>query len=88
VNSHLADQGITLRSGTLVDATIIDAPSSTKNEAGTRDPEMSSTQKGNQWYLGSEEDQKRRQSRVFPRNTHIGVDADSGIAHSLYGLTD
>src|SRR6056297_1809413 len=47
VNTHLADQGITLRSGTLVDATIIDAPSSTKNEAKARDPEMSSTKKGN-----------------------------------------
>ena len=43
VNVHLADKGITLRSGTLVDATIIDAPSSTKNEAKARDPEMSST---------------------------------------------
>jgi hypothetical protein len=100
VNYHLADQGITLRSGTLANGeganamcsreppNSIDAPSSTKNKAGARDPEMSSTQKGNQWYLGSEEDQKRRQSRVFPRNAHIGVDADSGIAHSLYGLTD
>lgn len=52
VNSHLADQGITLRSGTLVDATIIDAPSSTKNEDKARDPEMSSTRKGNDWYFG------------------------------------
>ena len=43
VNAHLSDKGITLRSGTLVDATIIDAPSSTKNEAKARDPEMSST---------------------------------------------
>ena len=43
VNAHLADKGITLRSGTLVDATIIDAPSSTKNKAKARDPEMSST---------------------------------------------
>lgn len=47
VNAHLADKGITLRSGTLVDATIIDAPCSTKNKAGSRDPEMSSTKKGN-----------------------------------------
>ena len=52
VNGHLADQGISLRSGTLVDATIIDAPSSTKNEARARDPEMSSTKKGNDWYFG------------------------------------
>ena len=69
VNKHLADQGITLRSGTLVDATIIDAPSSTKNEAKARDPEMSSTKKGNDWYFGMK--------------AHVGVDADSGIVHSL-----
>jgi IS5 family transposase len=73
VNSHLADQGITLRSGTLVDATIIDAPSSTKNETRTRDPEMSSTKKGNQWYFGMK--------------AHVGVDADSGLVHSLETTT-
>jgi len=69
VNAHLAGKGITLRSGTLVDATIIDAPSSTKNEAGKRDPEMTSTKKGNDWYFGMK--------------AHVGVDADSGITHSL-----
>ena len=69
VNAHLADKGITLRSGTPVDATIIDAPSSTKNKARARDPEMSSTKNGNTWYFGM--------------NAHIGVDADSGVTHSL-----
>ena len=69
VNAHLAENGIALRSGTLVDATIIDAPSSTKNKAGTRDPEMTSTKKGNDWYFGMK--------------AHVGVDADSGIVHSL-----
>ncbi len=69
VNGHLADQGITLCSGTLVDATIIDAPSSTKNKAKARDPEMSSTKKGNDWYFGMK--------------AHVGVDAQSGIVHSL-----
>jgi IS5 family transposase len=69
VNRHLADQGISLRSGALVDATIIDAPSSTKNEARARDPEMSSTKKGNTWNFGMK--------------AHVGVDADSGIVHSL-----
>ncbi|MCE8420053.1 IS5 family transposase [Rhodovulum sulfidophilum] len=69
VNAHLADKGITLRSGTLVDATIIDAPSSTKNKAGARDPEMSSTKKGNTWYFGMK--------------AHVGVDAESGTVHSL-----
>lgn len=69
VNAHLADKGITLRAGTLVDATIIDAPSSTKNKARARDPEMSSTKKGNDWYFGMK--------------AHIGVDAESGVTHSL-----
>jgi len=69
VNAHLAENGIALRSGTLVDATIIDAPSSTKNKAGRRDPEMTSTKKGNDWYFGMK--------------AHVGVDADSGIVHSL-----
>ncbi|MFZ3585296.1 IS5 family transposase, partial [Loktanella sp. DJP18] len=69
VNAHLADKGITLRSGTLVDATIIDAPSSTKNKSKARDPEMSSTKKGNDWFFGMK--------------AHIGVDAESGVTHSL-----
>ncbi len=69
MNAHLADRGITRRSGTLVDATIIDAPSSTKNKAGARDPEMSSTKKGNDWYFGMK--------------AHVGVDADSGVVYSL-----
>ena len=73
VNTHLAEHGITLRSGTLVDATIIDAPSSTKNEAKARDPEMSSTKKGNDWFFGMK--------------AHVGVDAQSGIVHSLETTT-
>ena len=52
VNAYLAENSMTLRSGTLVDATIIDAPSSTKNKAGKRDPDMNSTKKGNDWYFG------------------------------------
>ena len=83
VNAHLADKGISLRSGTLVDATIIDAPSSTKNNARARDPEMSSTKKGNAGYFGSEEEQKLIQWINFPTNAHIGVDVDSGVTHSL-----
>lgn len=51
MNAHLEGNGITLRSGTLVDATIIDAPSPTKNKAKARDPETSSTKKGNGRYL-------------------------------------
>jgi len=73
VNDHLADQGITLRSGTLEHATIIDAPSSTKNKAKVRDPEMSSTKKGNDWYFGMK--------------AHVSVDAETGIVHSLKTTT-
>lgn len=65
VNAKLADKGMSLRGGTIVDATIIAAPSSTKNSSGTRDPEMHQTKKGNQWYFGMK--------------AHIGVDDDSGL---------
>lgn len=51
INAHLADKGLMLKEGTVVDATIIAAPSSTKNHTGARDPEMHQTKKGNQWYL-------------------------------------
>ena len=67
VNAHLANKGIPLRSGTLVDAMIIDAPSSTKNQAEARDPEMLSTKKGNDWYFGMK----------------APIDADSGVSHSV-----
>lgn len=73
VNVHLSEKGLTLRSGTLVDATIIDAPPSTKNEAKSRDPEMSSTKKGNDWYFGMK--------------AHVGVDAQSGTVHSMETTT-
>ena len=69
VNLLLRDQGIQVRKGTIVDATIIDAPSSTKNASGQRDPEMHQTKKGNQWYFGMK--------------AHIGVDADSGLVHTV-----
>ena len=83
VNVHLADKAITLRSGTIVDATIIDAPSSTKNKAKARDPEMSSPNKVNGWHIGSEEDQQTFRGAVCATNAHIGVDVDSGVAVSL-----
>ena len=69
INAHLASQGHRLKRGTIVDASIIDAPSSTKNATGTRDPQMHQTRKGKQWYFGMK--------------AHIGVDADSGLAHTL-----
>ena len=69
INEHLASRGLRLREGTIVDASLIEAPSSTKNKAGRRDPEMRQTKKGNQWYFGMK--------------AHIGVDARSGVVHGL-----
>jgi len=71
INTHLAGKGLLLRQGTIVDATIIAAPSSTKNEKGERDPEMHQAKKGNQWYFGMK--------------AHIGVDVDHGMVHSVVG---
>ena len=69
INAHLADAGHSLRRGTIVDASIVAAPCSTKNRKGERDPEMHQTKKGNQWYFGMK--------------AHIGVDAESGLVHTL-----
>ena len=73
INAHLESQGLKLREGTIVDATIIEAPSSTKNRAGERDPEMHQTRKGNQWRFGMK--------------AHIGVDSETGIVHSMTTTT-
>jgi len=54
INAHLQAQGHRLKRGTIVDASLIDAPSSTKNQSGERDPEMRQTKKGNHWYFGLE----------------------------------
>ena len=69
VNAMLTAKGLMLREGSVVDATLIAAPSSTKNSTGTRDPEMHQTKKGNQWHFGMK--------------AHAGVDADSGLVHSV-----
>jgi IS5 family transposase len=69
VKAHLSARGMTMRQGTIVNATLIAAPSSTKNNAGKRDPEMHQTKKGNQWSYGMK--------------VHIGVDKDSGLIHSV-----
>jgi len=69
VNAHLSARGMSMRQGTIVDATLIAAPSSTKNKEGKRDPEMHQTKKGNQWYFGMK--------------VHLGVDKDSGLIHSV-----
>ena len=69
VNEQLSSKGLLLKVGTAVDATLIAAPTSTKNKDKARDPEMHSSKKGNQWYFGMK--------------AHIGVDADSGLVHTV-----
>ena len=69
INRQLREKGLIVREGTIVDATFIEAPSSTKNKDGKRDPEMSSGKKGNTWHYGMK--------------VHAGVDAENGLVHSL-----
>ena len=69
INGILEDKGKIMHGGTIVDATIINAPSSTKNELNERDGEMHSTKKGNQWYFGMK--------------AHVGVDAGTGLVHTV-----
>lgn len=71
INAGLIQQGLLLKTGTVVDATIIAAPSSTKNKSGERDPEMHQTKKGNQWHFGMK--------------AHIAVDAESGLVTRVIG---
>jgi IS5 family transposase len=69
VQRHLAAKGLKVATGTIVDATIINAPSSTKNAEKARDPEMHQTKKGNQWYFGMK--------------AHFGVDSRSKLIHAV-----
>ena len=71
INAGLLERGLMLSAGTVVDATLVAAPSSTKNKSGERDPEMHQAKKGNQWHFGMK--------------AHIGVDADSGLVHTVIG---
>jgi IS5 family transposase len=71
VNAHLSERALLLREGTIVDATIIAAAPSTKNAKKQRDPEMHQTKKGHEWHFGMK--------------AHIGVDADSGLVHTVLG---
>ena len=73
VNELLTERGLLLKVGTAIDATLIAAPTSTKNKDKARDPEMHYSKKGNQWYFGMK--------------AHIGVDADSGLVHSMRGTS-
>jgi IS5 family transposase len=69
IAEYLQENGLKVNTGTIVDATIIEAPSSTKNQEGKRDPEMHQTKKGNQWYFGMK--------------AHIGVDSKTKLIHSV-----
>lgn len=71
VNELLTRQGLMLKAGTVVDATLVAAPSSTKNKDNARDPQMHQTKKGNQWHFGMK--------------AHVGVDAESGLVHTVIG---
>lgn len=71
VNALLIERGLILKQGTMVDATLVSAPTSTKNSERKRDPEMSSTKKGNQWYFGMK--------------AHIGADTANGLVHTVIG---
>lgn len=73
INGYLGDRSLILRQGTVVDATIIHAPSSTKNKDGKRYPEMHQTKRGNQYFFGMK--------------AHTSVDAESGLVHSLLGTS-
>jgi len=71
INAHLAEKGLFMRQGTVVDATIIAAAPSTKNRQRQRDPDMHQTKKGKQWHFGMK--------------AHIGADAHSGLVHTVIG---
>ncbi len=73
IKQHITEKGFLMKSGTLVDITLLSAPSITKNQGGKRDPEMSSTKKNGQWH--------------FSMQTYIGVDAESGLVHTVTGTT-
>ena len=73
VNELLIQRGLMLKAGTVVDATLIAAPTSTKNKDKVRDPDMHSSKKGNQWYFGMK--------------AHIGADAESGLVHTVRGTS-
>lgn len=71
INAHLASKGLTMREGTIVDATLIAAPPSTRNREGKRDPEMHQSKKGNEWHFGLK--------------AHVGVDMATGLVHTVVG---
>ena len=70
VNASLSGLGLSLNNGSVIDATLIAVPASTKNSSGKRDPQMHQTKKGNQWHFGMK--------------AHLGADAESGLVQTLY----
>lgn len=74
INGHLAEKGLMMREGTIVDATLIAAPPSTKTKDGKRDPEMHQAKNGNDWH--------------FSMKAHFGVDAASGLVHTVVGTAE
>jgi IS5 family transposase len=77
VKAHYKANGMAMKQGTIIDATLIAAPSSTKNEKQERDPEMHQTKKGNQWY------HRCAEGFAYGMKDHIGVDSQSGLIHPV-----
>jgi IS5 family transposase len=77
VKAHLKANGMAMKQGTIIDATLIAAPSSTKNKSKDRDPEMHQTKKGNQWY------HRFAEGFAYGMKVHVGVDSESGLIHSV-----
>ncbi len=86
VSKYLQERSLLMRGGTIMDATLISAPPSTKNKSGKRDPDMSQTKKGNQWYFGIPL-MVCKQTTAGQRKAHIGVDAKSGLVHTVKTTT-
>jgi IS5 family transposase len=99
VNAVLSEKGLSMKRGSVVDATLIAAPSSTKNQDKQRDPEMSQTKKGNQWNFGMTSRRRRtpagrsreagcgHERSEAAQLAHIGVDAESGLIHTVECIT-
>ncbi len=97
INAHLAEKGLLLREGTIVDTTLIAAPPSTKNREGKRDVEMHQAKKGNQWHFGMTSRRRRtpagwsreagcgHEQSEAAQMAHTGVDAQSGLVHTVIG---
>jgi transposase, IS5 family len=77
VKAHLKANGMAMKQGTIIDATLIAAPSSTKNKSKERDPEMHQTKKGNQWY------HRCAEGFAYGMKVHVGVDSESGLIHAV-----